>query len=145
MVIRVAVEALHYIARFCVVYIIASHTWHTCSLATRQLPALRTPFLLEEKHGMVYYFWIAVGYRLRLHERLYRLCIIVLLYYFLWTSARPVGILFSLANEKLQTLRTPFLLEQKHGMFSKTTNATDSVPLGAKARYVLLFLDSGML
>ena len=27
----------------------------------------------------------------------------------------------------------------------KTTNATDSVPPGAKARYVLLFLDSGML
>ena len=80
-----------FISRF---FIIASHTWHICSLATRQLPTLRTPFLLEEKHGIFYYFWKAVGYRLCLHEQLFRLCIIVLLYRFLWPSARPVGILF---------------------------------------------------
>ena len=40
---------------FCVVYIIATHTWHSCSLATRQLPTLQTLAVPpRRKHGIFY-------------------------------------------------------------------------------------------
>ena len=76
MVTQMALPALHYGTFVLFSMDICTLSWHTFLLTTGQLWTLQTVFLLEKKHDMFYYFWIC--YSLCLHERLKRLCVIVL-------------------------------------------------------------------
>ena len=87
-------------------------TWQTCSLANRQLRVLWPPFLLDEKHGMLYCFWLAV-YILQL------MVILVAL------EALHYIALFCVVYTYLAYL---FICN------STTTNAADSVPPRGKGR-----------
>ena len=71
----VALKALHYWTFRTILYErLLTHLAYF-PLATGQQQTLQTPLLLEQKHGMLYYSWIAVYYSLCLHEQLKRLCL----------------------------------------------------------------------